>query len=146
MLTSFLVEVILLRRRHRTYEYEYNEPTPYHERIRRSLGSVLLDGLLFFLVIPVPLIGLILHLTKVAPFPALWLVAYTAVTQTMAGLLFLFLTARRVGGFGKVGFFFSRTHGKRWMTTKEARQNTYLFGFILLVIGVLMILWTMKLM
>ena len=32
------------------------------------------------------------------------------------------------------------------MTPKEARQNTYLFGFIMLVIGVLMILWTMKLM
>lgn len=142
-----LIEVILLRRRrHRTYEYGYNEPTPYHERIRRSLGSVLLDCLLFFLVILVPLIGLLLYLTKVVPIPALWLVAYTAVTQTLAGLLFLILTARQVGSFGKVGFFFSRTHGKRWMTPKEARQNTYLFGFIMLIIGVLMILWTMKLM
>ena len=82
------------RRRHRTYEYGYNEPSPYHERIRRSPGSVLLDGLLFFLVIPVPLIGLLLYLTEVVPIPALWLVAYTAVTQTLAGLLFLILTAR----------------------------------------------------
>ena len=133
------------RRRRRTYEYDVNEPTPYKERAYRTPQSVMLDGLLFFLAIPVPLIGLLLYLTNAAAIPALWLVAYTAVVQTLAGLLFLILTACRVGGFGKVGFFFTHTRGKRWMNTKEARQNTYLFGFLMLTLGVLMILWTIKL-
>lgn len=136
-----------MSRRRRTYEYDYDylESDAYKERIRRTPQSVVLDGLLFFLAIPVPLIGLVLYLTDMAAIPALWLTAYTAVTQTLAGLLFLILTACRVGGFGKVGFFFTHTRGKRWMNTKEARQNTYLFGFLMLTLGVLMILWTIKL-
>ena len=133
------------RHRHRTYEYGYNEDSPYREKIHRNPTLVLLDRLLFFLTIPVPLIGLVLQVAKISFVPVIVLAAYTAVVQTLAGLLFLILTAANVGGFGKVGYFFTHTRGKRWMTTKEAKQNTYLFGFIMLVIGVLMILWTLKL-
>lgn len=133
------------RHRHHTYEYGYNEDHPYKERIHRNPALVLLDRLLFVLVIPIPLIGLLLQIAKISFVPVGVLVAYTAVVQTLAGLLFLILTAANVGGFGKVGFFFTHTRGKRWMSTKEAKQNTYLFGFIMLVIGVLMILWAFKL-
>lgn len=136
-----------MRRRHRyTYEYETNEPTPYTERIGRRPGWILLDGFLLFLVIPVPVIGFLLKWIDAITLPALWLIGYTAITQSVAGLLFLLFTACRVGGFGKVGFFFSHTRGKRWMNTKEARQNTYLFGFLMLTMGVLLTLWTLKLM
>ena len=136
-------------RRHRrryTYEYEEYEPTPYKERVHRHRALVLLDRLLFFLVIPVPLFGWMFQLADIPLVPVLWLLAYTAGTQTLAGFLFLLLTSRDVGGFGKVGFFFTHTRGKRWMTTKEAKQNTYLFGFLMLVLGVLLLLWTFKLM
>lgn len=132
------------RRRHHTYEYGYRDDRPYEEKVHRNPKLVWLDRLLFVLVIPVPLIGLLLQIAKIAFVPVVVLTAYTAVVQTVAGLLFLILTAANVGGFGKVGYFFTHTHGKRWMTTKEAKQNTYLFGVIMLVIGVLMILWTFK--
>ena len=58
--------------------------------------------------------------------------------------LLLLLTACGVGGFGKVGYFFSRTHGRRWMTTEEAKTNTYLFGVVMLIIGVLVALLALK--
>ncbi len=134
------------RRRRYTYEYECNEPSPYKMPLYRHPALIILDGLLLFLVIPLPLMGFLLTLIDAITIPTLWLVAYVAVTQTLAGALFLLLTAFRVGGFGKVGFFFSHTRGRRWMTTKEAKQNTYLFGFLMLVLGILMILWFFKLM
>ena len=132
------------RRRRHTYEYGYSEPAPHHQRVSRNPRLAALDWLLFFAVIPVPLLGLLLQVIDAAFVPVLWLVAYTAVAQTLAGLLFLILTACGVGGFGKVGYFFTHTRGKRWMTTKEAKQNTYLFGFIMLAIGVVMALGAYK--
>ena len=126
------------------YEYGYSDSSAYREKIQRNPRLVVLDGILFFLVIPVPVIGGILEMTHLALVPTLWLAAYTAVAQTVAGLLFIIFTACGVGGFGKVGYFFSHTRGKRWMTTAEAKSNTYLFGFIMLMIGLLAILWTVK--
>lgn len=137
-----------MRRHHnRAYEYEYghSDSGHYREKIRRKPHRVLLDGILFFLVIPLPIFGAVLELTKVAFVPTLWLAVYAAIAQTVAGLLFLILTACGVGGFGKIGYFFTHTHGKRWMSSKEAKGNTYLFGFIMLIIGLLCILWTIKL-
>ena len=127
-----------------TYEYEYKEPSIYKQRIRRDPRLKALDVFLFLLVIPLPLAGLILELAGVSPVPGLALAAYTAITQVGAGLLFIILTALGVGGFGKVGFFFTHTRGKRWMTTAEAKGNTFLFGFIMLTIGVLAGLLTIK--
>ena len=136
-----------MRRHHRhTYEYGYgySDSSPYREKVERKPRRVLLDGFLFFFVIPVPIIGAVLELAKVAFVPTLWLSIYAAIAQTTAGLLFLILTACGVGGFGKVGYFFTHTHGKRWMSTKEAKSNTYFFGFIMFTIGLLCILWTVK--
>lgn len=133
-----------MRRRRHTYEYEYAEPSVYKQKIRRNPKRKVLDILLFCLVIPLPAIGVGLRLIGV-PIPALLLAAYSAATLTTAGLLFIILTACNVGGFGKVGFFFTHTHGKRWMTTAEAKGNTYLFGFIMLLIGVMAALFTFKL-
>ena len=133
-----------MRRSHNTYEYERREHAVYREKIRHKTGLRVLDVFLFILVVPVPASGVALHLLGMPVVPALWLAAYAAVTQTVAGLLFLILTICDVGGFGKVGFFFTHTQGKRWMTTEEAKANTFLFGFIMLVIGVMAILLTIK--
>lgn len=134
-----------MRRHHpTTYEYEHREPSFYKQKIRHNPKLRALDILLFCLVIPLPAIGVGLRLIGL-PIPALLLAAYSAVTLTAAGLLFIILTTCNVGGFGKVGFFFSHTRGKRWMTTEEAKSNTYLFGFIMLLIGVMSILFTVKL-
>ena len=132
------------RRRQTTYEYEYKEHSPYKHHHKRNPYLKALDTFLFILVIPVPLIGLVLHLSDIGLSPV-HLGLYTAATQTLAGLLFLILTACGVGGFGKVGYFFTHTRGKRWMTTEEAKGNTYLFGFFMLIIGVLVGLLTLKL-
>lgn len=141
---QFGSEVISMRRRrHTTYEYESHEPSIYKQKIRHSPRLKALDRLLFCLVIPLPLLGFVLQAVSV-PIPAVLLTAYTAVAQTVAGLLFIVLTACNVGGFGKVGFFFTHTRGKRWMSTAEAKTNTFLFGFIMLVIGVMAGLWTIK--
>ena len=131
--------------RHPTpYEYEHKGDRPHKQRRKHSPVLRAVDLLLFIAVIPLPIVVLILLLCGCAVVPPLWLLAYSAVTQTTAGLLFLILTACNVGGFGKVGYFFTHTHGKRWMTTEEAKGNTYLFGFLMLVVGVLLILWTIK--
>lgn len=126
----------MAHRNQRRYEYEYGYHSDYKQRRERNPRLRALDYLLFFLVIPVPLAGLVMYLIGI-PLPMLWLSGYAAVALTSAGALFLTLTACGVGGFGKVGYFFSHTHGKRWMTPAEAKGNTYLFGFILLVIGLL---------
>ena len=131
------------RRKHRYDEYEYGHHGHHsHHSHRRKRNPALrtLDILLFVLVIPLPLAALLLWLLGVN-IPILGLGIYTAVTQTAAGLLFLILTSRGVGGFGKVGYFFTHTRGKRWMTTDEAKGNTYLFGGIMLIIGILIGLW-----
>ena len=74
----------------------------------------------------------------------IWDYYWLPIVGFTAGLLFLILTARGVGGFGKVGYCFSHTQGKRWMTPAEAKGNTYLFGFILLIIGLLCGLLTLR--
>ena len=125
------------------YEYGYQGDPAYRQRLPRNPRLRRLDRLLFFFVVPVPVVGLILLLVGVA-VPPLLLGLYAALTQTAAGLLFITLTALGVGGFGKVGFFFTHTRGKRWMTTEEAKANTYLFGVIMLTIGVLAGLLTFK--
>lgn len=134
------------RHRHTAYEYEHEnrEPSVYKQKIRRNPKLKLLDVLLFLLVIPTPAVGVGLRLAGL-PIPSLLLAAYSGVALTGAGMLFIVLTACNVGGFGKVGFCFSHTHGKRWMTTAEAKGNTYLFGFIMLLIGVMAVLFTFKL-
>lgn len=129
----------MARRNNRRYEYEYGYRADYERRSPRNPRLRLLDRFLLFLVIPVPLIGLVMYLIGIN-LPVLWLSGYAAVVLTMAGLLFLILTACGVGGFGKVGYFFSHTRGKRWMTPAEAKGNTYLFGFIMLVLGLLSVL------
>ena len=126
------------------YEYGYQGDPDYRQRRHRNPALRLLDRILFLFVIPLPLAVLGLWLLEL-PIPLLALGFYVAVTQTAAGLLFIVLTACNVGGFGKVGYFFTHTRGKRWMTTKEAKQNTYLFGFLMLVLGILLLLWTIKL-
>lgn len=126
------------------YEYEHKEDRPYKQRRKRNPLLKALDIVLFIAVIPLPLVGLILLLCGYQVVPPLWLAAYAAVTQTVAGLLFLILTACNVGGFGKVGYFFTHTRGKRWMTAEEAKGNTYLFGFLMLVLGILLTLLTIK--
>ena len=128
------------RRKHHYNEYEYGYHADYKHRRKRNPALRAVDIILFLLVIPLPIAALLLWLLEV-PVPLLALGFYTAVTQTVAGLLFLILTARGVGGFGKVGYFFTHTRGKRWMTTDEAKGNTYLFGGIMLIIGVLIGLW-----
>ena len=126
------------------YEYEHKSSRPHKHRRKRNPVLRALDMLLFAAVIPLPLLALILQLAGYALVPPLWLCAYAAVTQTLAGVLFLTLTAGGVGGFGKVGYFFTHTHGKRWMTTEEAKGNTCLFGFLMLVLGILLIFGTIK--
>lgn len=133
----------MARRDTRAYEYEYGYHSEHRHRRKRNPRLRLLDTVLLITVIIVPLIGLILWLLDV-PVPLFWLGLYTTVTQTVGGLLFVIFTACGVGGFGKVGYFFSHTRGKRWMTPKEAKGNTYLFGTIMLTIGVLVALWTFK--
>ena len=128
------------RRKHRYNEYEYGYHSDYKHRRKRNPVLRTVDIILFLLVIPLPIAALLLWLLEVS-VPLLALGFYTAITQTVAGLLFLILTARGVGGFGKVGYFFTHTRGKRWMTTDEAKGNTYLFGGIMLIIGVLIGLW-----
>lgn len=132
-------------RKRRKYEYDYGVHTDseYHQRRPRNLFSRLLDIVLLTLVILLPLVGFVMWLAEI-PIPLTLLGYYTAAAQTAAGLLFLILTACGVGGFGKVGYFFTHTRGKRWMTTKEAKTNTYLFGVIMLVIGLLVLLLTLK--
>lgn len=125
------------------YEYGYHTDSDYKQRQRSNPRRRIMDTALFALVILIPLIGLVMWLADL-PIPLFWLGVYTAVAQILAGLLFLILTACGVGGFGKVGHFFSRTYGRRWMTTEEAKSNTYLFGIIMLVIGVLVALLTLK--
>lgn len=119
------------------YEYGYQDDPEYRRRRPRNPRLRLLDRVLFFLVIPVPVIGFLLHFLELT-IPLDLLKTYVAITQTAAGALFLLLTSLGVGGFGKVGYFFTHTRGKRWMTTDEAKGNTYLFGVIMLAIGVLM--------
>lgn len=131
---------------HHDYEYEHREHAVYREKIKRTPRLRALDVLLFIIVIPIPAAGVALHLLGHPVVPALWLAVYAAVTQTVAGLLFLILTTCDVGGFGKVGFFFTHTHGKRWMTTEEAKSNTFLFGFIMLAIGIMAALLAFKMM
>lgn len=125
------------------YEYGYHADTEYKQRRPRNPVLRFVDTVLFFLVILLPLIGFAMWLVEL-PVPLFWVGIYTAAAQILAGLLFLILTACGVGGFGKVGYFFTRTYGRRWMTTKEAKTNTYLFGFIMLVIGVLVALLSLK--
>lgn len=128
-----------MKRRYRRiteYEYGYQDDPEYRRRRPRNPRLRLLDRVLFFFVVPVPIIGLILRFLDLA-IPPMALELYTAVVQTVAGALFIALTAAGVGGFGKVGYFFTHTRGKRWMTTEEAKGNTYLFGVIMLTIGVL---------
>ena len=131
--------------RQRSYEYEYGYHTDseYKQRHPRSPRRRVLDTVLFVMVILLPLIGLVMWLADL-PISLFWLGIYTAVTQILAGTLFLILTACGVGGFGKVGHFFTRTYGRRWMTTEEAKTNTYLFGVIMLIIGVLVALLALK--
>ena len=132
------------RKRHNyDYEYGYHTDSEYKQRRHHNPRLRAVDTVLFFLVIILPLIGLAMWLAEI-PVPIFWLGIYTAAVQTLAGLLFLFLTSRGVGGFGKVGYFFSHTRGKRWMTTKEAKTNTYLFGGFMLAIGILVLLLTLK--
>ena len=135
----------MLVQKRRKYEYDYGVHTDseYHQRRPRNPYLRFLDTVLFTLVILLPLIGLVMWLAEI-PIPLTLLGYYTAAAQTAAGLLFLILTACGVGGFGKVGYFFTHTRGKRWMTTKEAKTNTYLFGVIMLVIGLLVLLLTLK--
>ena len=128
------------RRKPKYSEYDYAHHSEYHRHHRRNPRLQALDVILFSLVIPLPLAALLLWLLEV-PVPILGLGIYAAITQIAAGLLFLILTARGVGGFGKVGYFFSRTRGKRWMNTSDAKGNTYLFGSIMLIIGLLLALW-----
>ena len=131
------------RRRKYEYEYGYHTDSDYKQRRPRNPFLRFVDTVLFGLVIILPLVGLAMWLADI-PLPIFWLGIYTAAAQTVAGLLFLILTACGVGGFGKIGYFFTHTRGKRWMTTKEAKANTYLFGFIMLVIGILVLLLTLK--
>ena len=133
------------KRRKYNYEYEYGVHTDseYHQRRPRNPALRLLDVVLFSLVILLPLIGFVMWIAEI-PISLIALGYYSAAVQIVAGLLFLILTACGVGGFGKVGYFFSHTRGKRWMTTKEVKTNTYLFGFFMLVIGVLILLLTLR--
>lgn len=133
----------MARRNNRRYEYEYGYRAEYKQRLERNPRMRLLDRILFFFTLPVPLIGLVMYLIGIN-IPVLWLSGYAAVVLTAAGLLFLIFTACGTGGFGKVGYFFSHTRGKRWMTPEEAKGNTYLFGFIMLVLGLLSALVFLK--
>ena len=133
----------MARQDKRRYDYEYDYHSEHKQRHHRNPRLRVLDHILLFLVIPVPLIGLVMYLIGIN-LPVLWLSGYAAVALTVAGLLFLILTTCHVGGFGKVGYFFSHTRGKRWMTPEEAKGNTYLFGFIMLVIGVMSALIFLK--
>lgn len=130
-------------RRHHNYEYEMQYHTPHRHKRHRRPALLALDIVLFCGVMLVPLLGLICWLIG-ADVPLLHLCSYIAVTQTLAGALFLILTACNVGGFGKVGYFFTHTRGKRWMTTQEAKSNTYLFGGIMLTLGILVGMLSLK--
>lgn len=125
------------------YEYGYQGDPDYRQRRHRNPVLRLLDRILFLFVIPLPLAALGLWLLEL-PVPLVALGFYVAFTQTAAGLLFIVLTACNVGGFGKVGYCFTHTKGRRWMTTEEAKTNTFLFGFIMLVIGVMVGLLVFK--
>ena len=133
----------MARRHNRAYEYEYAYHSEHKHRRERNPRLRLLDTGLFILVILLPLVGLVMYFLDI-PLPVLLLSGYSTVVLIVAGLLFLILTASGVGGFGKVGYCFSHTRGKRWMTPAEAKGNTYLFGFILLILGLLCGLLTLK--
>ena len=123
-------------------EYQYSHHV--HHKRRRNPRKFALDLLLFTLVVLVPVIGGVMLWLEI-PLPIKWLGVYTAIAQSLAGVLFLIFTARGVGGFGKTSHFFSRTyHGKRWVSTREAKGNTYLVGSIMLTIGILVALLTIK--
>lgn len=130
-------------RHHPTYEYEQHHHSPYRHKRHRRPVLVALDVILLCGVVGVPLLGLVRWLCG-AEVPLLQLGIYTTVTQTAAGLLFILLTACNVGGFGKVGYFFTHTRGKRWMTTREAKSNTYLVGGFMLTLGILVGMLTLK--
>ena len=131
------------KRNYNEYEYGHHHQPEYKRRRKRNPRLKVLDTVLFTLVIVAPLTGLAMWLVEV-PISLLWLGWYTAITQVVAGTLFLVLTSLGVGGFGKVGYFFTHTRGKRWMTTDEAKGNAYLIGGFMLIIGILVALLTFK--
>lgn len=132
------------QKKHKYDEYEYGHHHSEHKhRRKRNPRLRWLDRVLFALVILLPLTGFVMWLVDV-PISTALLGYYSAAAQIIAGLLFLTLTALGVGGFGKVGYFFTHTRGKRWMTTDEAKGNTYLFGGFMVIIGVLLALLTFK--
>lgn len=133
-----------IQQRHREYEYSHSHHSHHHHHRKRNPRKVALDTVLFILVIVVPIVGALMLWLEI-DLPIRLVGAYTAVAQTVAGTLFLVFTARGVGGFGKASHFFSRTHhGKRWVSTREAKGNTYLVGSIQLTIGILVGLLTLK--
>ncbi len=96
----------------------------------------LLDFALSFFVIIAPVIALILYAFGV-DIPKIAMGIYSSVAFVAAGTLFIVFTALEKLGFGKAGLYFSRFGGFKQLTKEEGKENTYVFGGLLVALGIL---------
>ncbi len=95
----------------------------------------LLDLLLSFFVVIVPIIAVILYALGVN-IPKTVFGIYASAAYIIAGTAIITCTVLEKFGFGKAGTYYNKLSGWKQLTKKEAKANTGVFGGVMIAIGI----------
>ena len=95
----------------------------------------LIDLLLSFFVVIVPIIAIILYALGVN-IPKTVFGIYASAAYIIAGTAIITYTVLEKFGFGKAGTYYNKLSGWKQLTKKEAKANTGVFGGVMIAIGI----------
>lgn len=110
------------------------------ERQKQERVDFWIRFLLSFFAVIVPLIALTLGVLGV-DYPGIVLVMYTSVASVVVGVFIVVFAALEKFGFGKPREYFIRAD-RHYLTKKEAKISTVIFGCMVIVFGLALALLT----
>jgi len=107
------------------------------EQIKKHLKKKenIVDFCLCFFVIIIPMIGIFLYAFGL-PVSKLAFGVYASVMFSTVGILFIIFAVKEKFGYGKEGYYYSRFFGFKWLSKKEGKESTCVFGCIMIALGI----------
>lgn len=102
---------------------------------RKNRADTVFTAVFCFFIAVIPLLAALLYGFGV-PIPKIAFGIYGSVVFITAGILFIIFAVFEKFGFGKEGAFLNKTREWKWLSKKQSKENTVVYGSLMIAAGI----------
>lgn len=102
---------------------------------RKNRDDTVFTAVLSFFIAVIPLLAALIYGFGV-PIPKKAFGIYGSVVFITAGILFIIFAVFEKFGFGKEGAFLNKTREWNWLNKKQSKENTIVYGSLMIAAGI----------